>query len=654
MTTAEQKLNILIAEDDEDDIVLIRGLVREGLQDLVGRLDFVDNFRDAVSKIEGAHYHLCLFDYRLGELTGLELMRLLREKNISIPVILMTGHGDQEVAVEAMKSGAIDYLLKSHLNVESLSQSIRHAKKLHEEEECRKRAEETLRRQDRLLQGVAEASNRLLTVHDHGVAVNEALAILGESVDVGRVYIFEHHVSPEHGGKAASLRFSWRRDSGPVQIQNFQDIGYEDLGKEEWYILLSSGKPASQAMQDLAPSEGRRFKSQDIRSLLMVPIVIDEIYWGFVGFGDCRTERQWSMNEESILKAAAASLGGKLKSERDARAFRSIVEGTSSRMGDEFFRSLVFNLASALGVRCAYVSEFLDFAGNECRVIAGWNGGNFAPAFHYFPEDTPCEEVIAGMVSFYSDSVQDAFPKDDFLARMNIRSYAGVPFFDSSLKTIGLLSVMDDKPMIEKQRALSILRIFASRAGAELERKRAEEIIKNMAYYDALTGLPNRILLNDRLSLALAHAHRNKKMLAVMYLDFDRFKVINDTLGHAIGDLLLQEVARRLRACLREGDTVARLGGDEFIILQPEINSEGDATKLGLKLLDMVRVPMVLEGNELNITLSVGAAIYPIHGESAKALLKNADAALYLAKSRGRDTFQFFSQAASGNMANSP
>ena len=196
--------------------------------------------------------------------------------------------------------------------------------------------------------------------------------------------------------------------------------------------------------------------------------------------------------------------------------------------------------------------------------------------------------------------------------------------------------------MLDKKRTLSILKIFAARAGAELERKRTETAMRSMAYHDALTGLPNRILLNDRLEMALLQAERNSSLVALLYIDFDHFKQINDTLGHDVGDELLQSVGNRLKECLRQQDTVARLGGDEFILLLPEITSQEDAGKLAQKLLEKIRPTFNIEQHELNITLSIGIALYPADGTSAKNLIKCADEALYRAKNKGRDCYQYY------------
>ena len=171
-------------------------------------------------------------------------------------------------------------------------------------------------------------------------------------------------------------------------------------------------------------------------------------------------------------------------------------------------------------------------------------------------------------------------------------------------------------------------------------RRRAEETIKRLAYHDALTGLPNRRLFNDRLNLALAHAHRSQQKLAVMLFDLDHFKDVNDTLGHSVGDLLLQVVGDRLTSLLRKGDTVARMGGDEFMLLLPETAQEEDAAKIAQKILEAFRKPFVFDGHELRITTSIGIAMYPEDGEDGDTLMKNADIAMYRAKDKGRDNYQ--------------
>ncbi len=174
------------------------------------------------------------------------------------------------------------------------------------------------------------------------------------------------------------------------------------------------------------------------------------------------------------------------------------------------------------------------------------------------------------------------------------------------------------------------------------ERKQAEEIIRYQAVYDQLTGLPNRILFNQRLSASLKQLKKSKKILAVMFLDLDRFKKINDTLGHAAGDRLLEIFAARINDTLQGTDTVARWGGDEFTVLLPDINSPEDAVKTAQRIQESLKPVFKLEEQSLHITSSIGIALYPDDGEDAETLVKNADAALYRAKERGRNNYQFY------------
>jgi diguanylate cyclase (GGDEF)-like protein/PAS domain S-box-containing protein len=173
--------------------------------------------------------------------------------------------------------------------------------------------------------------------------------------------------------------------------------------------------------------------------------------------------------------------------------------------------------------------------------------------------------------------------------------------------------------------------------------KRAEEDLARMAHYDALTGLPNRALLQGRLKRAMARADRSRTLLAVMFLDLDQFKEVNDSLGHAVGDAVLKETALRLESCLRSTDTVARLGGDEFTILLEDVRSAEEITRIADKLLRSISERADVAGHELHLSTSIGVTVYPIDDHDADTLLRNADLAMYHAKQEGRNNVQFFS-----------
>ena len=176
------------------------------------------------------------------------------------------------------------------------------------------------------------------------------------------------------------------------------------------------------------------------------------------------------------------------------------------------------------------------------------------------------------------------------------------------------------------------------------DRKLAEEQVQFLAYYDALTGLPNRRLLQDRLEKALAGARRHNERVALLFLDLDRFKIINDSLGHSIGDLLLGEVAERLKKWARAQDTVARIGGDEFIVALTTVQDVHNVAAAAERLMDAMTGEFVVQGHSFSVSCSIGLSIFPEHGLDAETLIKNADAAMYCAKDNGRNNFRFFTE----------
>lgn len=175
------------------------------------------------------------------------------------------------------------------------------------------------------------------------------------------------------------------------------------------------------------------------------------------------------------------------------------------------------------------------------------------------------------------------------------------------------------------------------------EKKKTTELIMYQAYHDLLTGLANRKLFKDHLELAMAQARRYKHTLALMFLDLDRFKVVNDTLGHVVGDHLLIEVATQLKKCLREGDTLARQGGDEFTLLLPQIDNQESARSTADKIIKAFGEPFHIDGHELYVPMSIGIALYPENGDNIDTLIKNADIAMYDSKAKGRNQYQFYS-----------
>ena len=360
-----------------------------------------------------------------------------------------------------------------------------------------KQAEKDLLHRDRLLQGVAQASQHLLTAPDIGMAIPQMLSILGNAADVDRVYLYENHGHVPNGELAMSMRYEWTHpDISPtIQQPHWQNQPYSAHGLQRWHRTFLSGQSIRALTRHLPQPEQVLLNQDGILSILMVPIFIDQTLWGHVGFDACRQERRWTASEESILVTIAASLGGALK------------------------------------------------------------------------------------------------------------------------------------------------------------RQQAEEQIRHQAFHDALTDLPNRALFDEYLPVAITQAHRDHSLLAVMFLDLDRFKTINDTLGHAMGDRLLQQATQRIHRILREGDIIARWGGDEFTLILPNLHKPEEAAKVAERLAALLKPPFSIENQELYITSSIGIALYPQDGTDGESLLRHADAAMYRAKAAGRNTYRFYTASHNASAA---
>ncbi|MFZ6718675.1 EAL domain-containing protein [Undibacterium sp. Ji49W] len=221
-------------------------------------------------------------------------------------------------------------------------------------------------------------------------------------------------------------------------------------------------------------------------------------------------------------------------------------------------------------------------------------------------------------------------------------SCSASPIFGKNGQLLGSFTLFSYSKQALSEKDLGLIRITVDIAGIAIEGRRSEKKILQLAHYDELTGLPNRFLYNQHLSRSLAIAERNRSQLAVLFLDLDRFKNINDTFGHDEGDQVLRTVARSFRACLRESDIIARIGGDEFILLIDQFSEARDLGDVADKLLFEAAQPFEINGQECQLSASIGIATFPADGKDAQTLLKNADIAMYRAKNKGKDNYQFY------------
>ncbi|MFZ5817875.1 MAG: putative bifunctional diguanylate cyclase/phosphodiesterase [Bacillota bacterium] len=335
-----------------------------------------------------------------------------------------------------------------------------------------------------------------------------------------------------------------------------------------------------------------------------------------------------------LLQELSAAAGA----DQLSKAFRHMVLGVSLSTGSAFFTSLVTHLTQALQVDYAWVGALVDGEPPMIQVVAGKN----MEATIYPLSGSPCEQALAGAPCLFTDRVAELFPADHGLVRLQMRGYAGMPLLDSTGRPIGLIAVGSRSPLPNVQLVHAVTQVFASRAAAELERRQYEQQLLHQATHDSLTQLPNRSYFLRDLQAALSSTSAGEDTLAVMFVDLDNFKVVNDSLGHEVGDRLLIDVAARLRRSVPESVLLARLGGDEFalVVRQPEARS--GAERIARALLRAFQEPFFLGSHPIHIQTSIGIAQNCQDCCTPSLIMRHADLALYRAKESGKGAYAIF------------
>jgi diguanylate cyclase (GGDEF)-like protein/PAS domain S-box-containing protein len=474
-----------------------------------------------------------------------------------------------------------------------------------------KTAQEELEYGSGLQQLMVEAAQQFLNTGeaDFDRILDQMLARVGTWCSVDRAYLMRFTSDLSH----FTNTHEWTSEGVRPEIDSLQRISTDAIPRLLDQLRL--GETAIVSCVDQLPDawclEKQLFSSQDIRSLLVLPILHGEQLIGLIGFDVVKQERAWHDQEVGVLRVLANLVGAALNHSDMERRLRA----------SERLRTEAESLA-AMGSWEWRIGSEAFHASAEWRRVFGCSDAPLtrSPVLELTPE-VDREQVALAL----ADSIEtgEAYETEHRIIR----------------------------PSDGKQRWVKVhAELFEDAEGRLLrgfaqditDRKRAESKLFELAHYDSLTGLPNRLLVLDRLQRALKRARRNASEVAVLFLDLDQFKKVNDTLGHDAGDLALVEAAKRLLHVVRDGDTVARIGGDEFVVVLDEFTSLGDVIAVATKVLDAFRLPLQVNGREFILTASVGAAVSPHDGSSAPDLMRNADTAMYHAKHSGRDGFQFF------------
>jgi diguanylate cyclase (GGDEF)-like protein/PAS domain S-box-containing protein len=477
---------------------------------------------------------------------------------------------------------------------------------------------EELRRREAILEATAFAAERLAGPGGIELGLDAALARLGEATGVSRVYLYRNGLDGA-GRRTMSIIHEWtaRGIAPTIQDPENQDHPYAE-GFQHWERAMMDGRPVQTRRSEAGEIERRDMESEDVRSVLAVPVFVDGAWWGYIGFDDCERERRWTAAEVDALRAAAVLVGAAISSEGSSRAIRE---------AERRYRTLVEHLPAAV---------YLDGLDEGATTL--YISPAVTPMLGYTPEEWTADPDLFPRILHPED-------REAVLAANVRHNETGEPFrmeYRMIAKDGRIVWVRDEAVIVRDERGRPLysqgflLDITAS--------KLAEERISYLSYHDQLTGLANHAMFSEVATLALARARRNDLALAVLFLDLDDFRLVNDSLGPACGDELLRQVAERLASCVRDTDTVARRGGDEFLVLLPDLErgSVGEmsgplmhAETVAARIRERLAEPFAVGGTEVFVSASIGIAVGPQEADDAAALLLTAEEAMVRSKRSG-------------------
>ena len=469
-----------------------------------------------------------------------------------------------------------------------------------------------LRRTEALLRAVAISATEIGTATNLDTSIRNAMEIVSTTILIDRMGVMERQATPN---TPLIYRYAWNAPNVilPIDESFFEKPKIWTPQLAVWQAPLSEGRIVYTNSRDATGDVKEMLEFLGTKTVLLIPITVDDKHWGMVGFDSCQQERLWPDVEINILRMLANLIGSAIQRKRyvtEIRNANQIVLKTPT---------LLYRLRSEPTLPMVYISPNIKLFGYD-------------PA------------VFIASPRFYKSLVHpdDAAAAAEAMARA-LEGQAGEVQF-RMLTSRGDYRWVDNRYVPVRDAAGHIAEIEGLVIDIT-ERKAAEEKISLLARTDLLTGLPNRRTFIERLDLAFAAAKRGTATVAVLFLDLDQFKDVNDTLGHPVGDLLLQGVAERLKAVIREVDAMARFGGDEFAMIDSDIGEPADVAVMADKILKALREPFSIRGNDIRIGASIGIAIYGLDASDAETLLSRADVALYRAKAEGRGTYRFFTDA---------
>ncbi len=596
-------LRVLIVEDSDDDCaLLLRELKRGGYEPTHHRVETEEALRAALARQE---WDIVFADYTMPQFSGTQALALVRGAGLDIPFIFVSGTIGEDTAVAALKAGAQDYIMKGSYKrlLPAVDRELRDVAVKRE----RRRAEVERRRAD------ARFRNILTMAADAVVAVDADQ----------RITVFNH---------GAERIFGYRSEEVEGQLLDVLLPSRFVTPHRKLMHQFADSPQTARRVHERSEIYGRRKDGSEFPAEATISKLVEGGTTTFTVFLRDISERKRAEEELRLLQTItqAANEAGDVDAALTVTLTR-VCETTGWGLAQAWVPG-----SDETVIECSPAwycgnkeMEPLRTVSLELRFARG--------------EGLPGRVWVCREAIWLPDVVAEATcPRAATAHKVGIQAALAVPVLADE-RVLAVLEFFLGDTHSEDERTVNLVRGVATQLGSVIQRKYVEERLQYLAHYDALTGLPNRVLFTDRLAQALHDAHRHQRVVAVAFLDLDRFKTINDSLGHGIGDQFLKAVAERLVACVREGDTVARLAGDEFTLILVDMGHEEDAAHVAQNILHTLSLPFRIAEHELYTGASIGITLYPSDNGDAEALLRNADVAMYRAKEYGGNGYEFYS-----------